>query len=61
MSDVTAQSGRKPVPPHAETGWAQARRPRNRGVRTCLPALLDRASAHGRDGEEPDTIVRGED
>ncbi|MEU5595397.1 hypothetical protein [Streptomyces sp. NPDC020298] len=58
---MTAQSSEKPVAGIPETGWSKARRRRGKGVRTCLPAILDRGAARtvaeGRDG----TIVRGED
>lgn len=45
-----------------ETGWSQARRLRGRSpVRTCLPAVEDRATAgSARSGPEWN-IVRGED
>ncbi|GGW45836.1 hypothetical protein GCM10010503_23010 [Streptomyces lucensis JCM 4490] len=62
MSDVTAQASEKTPLPYAETGWSKARRRRGRGLRTCLPAVLDRTSAaqgQGPGGE--DNIVRGED
>ena len=62
MDDVTAPAhpSDKPALPYAETGWAKARRRRDRGVRTCLPAVVDRGSAHRR-GAADDNIVRGED
>ncbi|WP_373303938.1 hypothetical protein [Streptomyces cinerochromogenes] len=61
MNDVTAHASEKPAVPDAETGWATAHRLRHRGVRTCVPAVLDGASAR-REGPEPeDNIVRGED
>ncbi|WP_225825830.1 hypothetical protein [Streptomyces naphthomycinicus] len=62
MNHVTAHSSDKAASPHAETGWAKARRRRDRGMRTCLPAVLDRASG-GRQGaaSAEDNIVRGED
>ncbi|MEU7300395.1 hypothetical protein [Streptomyces sp. NPDC007206] len=61
MDDVTAQPTEKPALPYAETGWAKARRRRNRGVRTCLPAVVDRGSAQQRKTAFEDNIVRGED
>ncbi|POX59195.1 hypothetical protein C3492_33805 [Streptomyces sp. Ru62] len=61
MNDVTAHASEKPAIPDAETGWAQARRRRNRGVRTCVPALLDRTSAKRPGPDLEDNIVRGED
>ncbi|GAB1339302.1 hypothetical protein ACE1SV_58920 [Streptomyces sp. E-15] len=60
MSDVTARASGKPAISD-ETGWAQARRRRDRGVRTCLPAVLDRTSARSRGAGAEDNIVRGED
>lgn len=61
MNDVTAHASEKPAIPDAETGWAQARRRRNRGVRTCVPAVLDRTSAKRQGPDLEDNIVRGED
>ncbi|WP_251097029.1 hypothetical protein [Streptomyces sp. Caat 7-52] len=61
MSDVTARSSEKPDLPYAETGWAKSRRRSGRGMRTCLPAVLDRASTARRGGPAEDTVVRGED
>ncbi|MET8564759.1 hypothetical protein ABZV75_30870 [Streptomyces flaveolus] len=58
---MTAHASEKPAVPHAETGWAQARRRRNRGVRTCVPAVLDRTSAQRQALDPEDNIVRGED
>ncbi|MEW2283889.1 hypothetical protein [Streptomyces sp. NPDC047841] len=58
---MTAHASEKPAIPDAETGWAQARRRRNRGVRTCVPAVLDRASAQRQGPGPEDNIVRGED
>lgn len=60
MNDVTAHASEKPALPHAETGWSKARR-RGRGVRTCLPAVLDRTSAQQQGSGAEDNIVRGED
>lgn len=43
-----------------ETGWAQARRGRRGGVRSCLPATVDRDVR--RTSPEPEgNIIRGED
>ncbi|GGW11120.1 hypothetical protein GCM10018980_48750 [Streptomyces capoamus] len=61
MSDVTAHASEKPAVPDAETGWAAARRLRNRGVRTCVPAVLDGAPLRGQGPDTEDNIVRGED
>ncbi|WP_432154658.1 hypothetical protein [Streptomyces tricolor] len=61
MNDVTAHASEKPAVPHAETGWAVAHRRRNRGVRTCVPAVLDRTSARQEGPGPEDNIVRGED
>ncbi|MEU6589854.1 hypothetical protein ABZ923_11615 [Streptomyces sp. NPDC046881] len=61
MNDVTAHASEKPAIPDAETGWAAAHRLRNRGVRTCVPAVLDRASAQRQGPDAEDNIVRGED
>ncbi|QJS08551.1 hypothetical protein HKX69_02575 [Streptomyces argyrophyllae] len=58
---MTAHASEKPAVPDAETGWAQARRRRDRGVRTCVPAVLDRASAQRQGPGPEDNIVRGED
>ncbi|MEV6112739.1 hypothetical protein AB0L59_09455 [Streptomyces sp. NPDC052109] len=60
MDYVTAHPTEKPAPlPYAETGWAKALRRRDRGVRTCLPAVLDRGVTQQQGAE--DNIVRGED
>ncbi|GGV14700.1 hypothetical protein GCM10010260_62400 [Streptomyces filipinensis] len=61
MDDVTAHPSEKPTLPYAETGWAKAHRRRGWGVRTCLPATLERGSAPRQDTACEDTIVRGED
>ncbi|MGW4566281.1 hypothetical protein ACWEN3_29025 [Streptomyces sp. NPDC004561] len=58
---MTAQASEKPDLPYAETGWSKARRRRGKGVRTCLPAVLDRAAGRQRDTVAEDNIVRGED
>ncbi|MEU8032439.1 hypothetical protein AB0C13_28030 [Streptomyces sp. NPDC049099] len=60
MDDVTAHPSEKSALPYAETGWAKARRRRGRGVRTCLPATVDRGRAQQGTVCE-DNIVRGED
>ncbi|EFL36753.1 predicted protein [Streptomyces viridochromogenes DSM 40736] len=56
--DTTA----KPVVRRPETGWSKARRLRGKAaLRTCLPAVEERAST-GTGRAEPDwNIVRGED
>ncbi|QTE02683.1 hypothetical protein [Streptomyces cyanogenus] len=61
MNVVTAHASEKPAVPPAETGWAAAHRSRNRAVRTCVPAVLDRASAQRQGADTEDNIVRGED
>ncbi|MGW7522208.1 hypothetical protein [Streptomyces sp. NPDC054783] len=61
MDDVIAHPTEKPSVPYAETGWAKARRRRNRGVRTCLPAVVDRGSARRLGTGSEENIVRGED
>ncbi|MCL3995523.1 hypothetical protein [Streptomyces lavenduligriseus] len=58
---MTAHADTRPALPYAETGWAQARRRRDRGVRTCLPAVLDGTSRRRPDPDTGGTIVRGED
>ncbi|CAL9281250.1 hypothetical protein ABZ568_31750 [Streptomyces olindensis] len=53
----------KPVVRRPETGWSQARRLRGKkaALRTCLPAVEDRAApTAARSGPEWN-IVRGED
>ncbi|MFE9450999.1 hypothetical protein [Streptomyces sp. NPDC006739] len=58
---MTAHTSDKPVAPRPETGWSKAQRRRGRGVRTCLPAIVERGgrpeALPGPDGN----IVRGED
>ncbi|MFI6354043.1 hypothetical protein ACIBJF_15605 [Streptomyces sp. NPDC050743] len=62
MVAVTPHASDKPAPlPHAETGWAKALRRRDRGVRTCLPAVLERGSEQRQATAQDDNIVRGED
>ncbi|MER6572972.1 hypothetical protein ABT288_44220 [Streptomyces sp. NPDC001093] len=58
---MTAHATEKPSVPYAETGWAKARRRRNRGVRTCLPAVVDRGSVQRQGTGPEENIVRGED
>ncbi|MER6072573.1 hypothetical protein ABT187_27730 [Streptomyces sp. NPDC001817] len=62
MDDVTApaHASDKTDLPYAETGWAKARRRRDRGVRTCLPAVA-RGPAQRQGAVAEDHIVRGED
>ncbi|MFI2644102.1 hypothetical protein [Streptomyces sp. NPDC018610] len=60
---MTAHTVEPPVADSPETGWAQARRQRERGVRTCLPARGEERGGPGqgeRTGPEWN-IVRGED
>ncbi|MFE9173023.1 hypothetical protein [Streptomyces kebangsaanensis] len=58
---MTAHTSEKPAAQHPETGWAEARRPRQESVRTCLPAVEDRTGPpQDRTGSEWN-IVRGED
>ncbi|MER6429315.1 hypothetical protein ABT272_16470 [Streptomyces sp900105245] len=58
---MTAHAHEKTALPYAETGWAEARRRRGRGPRTCRPAVL-RHAADRRQGEAgEDNIVRGDD
>ncbi|MER6981004.1 hypothetical protein [Streptomyces carpinensis] len=58
---MTAHTTDKPQAHRPQTGWAEARRQRENGVRTCLPAVDDRGGSrsdrHGADWN----IVRGED
>lgn len=61
MNDVTADASEKPAPADTETGWAQTRRRGDRGVRTCLPAVVDRTRTERRGDLPEDHIVRGED
>jgi len=58
---VTAQSSEKPVAGIPETGWSKARRRRGKGVRTCLPAIVDRRSSRDAFPAPDGNIVRGED
>ncbi|MET7441846.1 MULTISPECIES: hypothetical protein [unclassified Streptomyces] len=43
-----------------ETGWAEARRRRERAIRTCVPATADGDTRQAQAGPEWN-IVRGED
>ncbi|MEV6835695.1 hypothetical protein AB0N17_14445 [Streptomyces sp. NPDC051133] len=61
MSDVTVHTGDKSLPDRTETGWAQARHLRGKGMRTCRPAVLDRTGAEAQGTPAEDNIVRGED
>lgn len=57
---MTAHTSEKAAVQHPETGWAEARR-REKGVRTCVPALEEGGGPQpGRRGAESN-IVRGED
>ncbi|WNM33056.1 hypothetical protein RKE30_23035 [Streptomyces sp. Li-HN-5-11] len=58
---MTAHTTEKPVVQRSETGWAQARRLRRKGVRTCLPAIEDRTDPHEEHTGAEWNIVRGED
>ncbi|MBB4790390.1 hypothetical protein [Streptomyces nodosus] len=57
---MTAQSSDNPVVHPPETGWAQSRVPREKSLRTCVPAVEDRTAPGTRRGPESN-IVRGED
>ena len=62
MTAVTTHSGEKTAAgPPEPTGWARARRTRGEGVRTCVPAVLDRRPVRPPGDGSEDTIVRGED
>ncbi|MFI5683288.1 hypothetical protein [Streptomyces sp. NPDC051636] len=58
---MTAHITEKPVARFPETGWSKARRRRNRGLRTCLPAIVDRGAAREEYRGPDGNIVRGED
>ncbi|MGW0710676.1 hypothetical protein ACWD4G_32760 [Streptomyces sp. NPDC002643] len=45
----------------AETGWAKARRVRERKVRTCVAALVDGSAPPALSAGREGNIVRGED
>jgi hypothetical protein len=52
----------KPVVRRPETGWSKARRLRGKAaLRTCLPAVEDRATTRTARSEPDWNIVRGED
>ncbi|MDT0572574.1 hypothetical protein RM704_34800, partial [Streptomyces sp. DSM 3412] len=44
-----------------ESGWAEARRRREKGVRLCLPALTDRDGNRRTGFGTDEHIVRGDD
>lgn len=44
-----------------ESGWAEARRRREKGVRLCLPALTDRDGNRRAGFGTDEHIVRGDD
>ncbi|MDX3637929.1 hypothetical protein [Streptomyces sp. MB09-02B] len=44
-----------------ESGWAEARRRRGKGVRLCLPALRDRDGTRAAGAGTESHIVRGDD
>ncbi|WP_266393551.1 hypothetical protein [Streptomyces canus] len=57
---MTSQTVEKPVARRPETGWSRTRRLRGKGdLRTCLPAIEDRATTTASGGEG--NIFRGED
>ncbi|MFF8594701.1 hypothetical protein ACF061_25270 [Streptomyces sp. NPDC015220] len=59
---MTAHTTEKPAVHSTETGWATARRRREEGVRTCLPALEEERGGPRRDRTGSEwNIVRGED
>ncbi|MEU5085431.1 hypothetical protein [Streptomyces sp. NPDC021356] len=62
---MTAHITEEPVVQPVETGWARARRAREKRMRTCLPAVGDLGGTQpGRgsgDGGGEWNIVRGED
>ncbi|WP_037851118.1 hypothetical protein [Streptomyces sp. NRRL S-340] len=61
---MLAHTMEKPAVQPAESGWARARRLRDRHVRTCLPAVEDRGGTQrerGRGDGGEWNIVRGED
>ncbi|WRZ88636.1 hypothetical protein OHB54_05900 [Streptomyces sp. NBC_01007] len=59
MKAVTADIGSRTTT-RPETGWAMARRRRESGPRTCVPATADRTARTERFASEWN-IVRGED
>lgn len=58
---MTAHTSEKPALPYAETGWSRARRRRGKGLRTCLPAVVERAATPQQGTAAEENIVRGED
>ncbi|MDI5908677.1 hypothetical protein ACFYR1_02070 [Streptomyces canus] len=57
---MTSQTVEKPVARRPETGWSMTRRLHGKGdLRTCLPAIEDRATTTASTGEG--NIFRGED
>ncbi|MDN3026768.1 hypothetical protein [Streptomyces sp. S.PB5] len=59
---MTAYTDDKPVVRRAETGWARARRLRDKGVvRTWVPAVVESDSAAAAGPGPEANIVRGED
>ncbi|MFF0092344.1 hypothetical protein [Streptomyces sp. Root369] len=57
---MTSQTVEKPVARRPETGWSRTRRLHGKGdLRTCLPAIEDRATTTASTGEG--NIFRGED
>jgi hypothetical protein len=58
---VTVYSSEKPVAGMAETGWAKARRRWGKGLRTCLPAIVERGGPREALQDQDGNIVRGED
>ncbi|WP_037837401.1 MULTISPECIES: hypothetical protein [unclassified Streptomyces] len=58
---TTMDTSDKPVR-RPETGWSRARRLRGKAaLRTCLPAVEDRAATRPARSEPDWNIVRGED
>ncbi|MFI6854047.1 hypothetical protein [Streptomyces sp. NPDC050416] len=59
---TTMETSDKPLTRRPETGWSEARRLRGKAaLRTCLPAVEDRATARTASSEPDWNIVRGED
>ncbi|MFH8336744.1 hypothetical protein [Streptomyces sp. AM6-12] len=61
---MIAQTTGKPGAPETETGWVRAHGRRDRrelGIRTCVPAVLDRTGPRRQADGPEETIVRGED
>ncbi|MEU6282985.1 hypothetical protein [Streptomyces sp. NPDC047028] len=57
---MTAHTTEKSAVPHPETGWSKAHR-RDKGPRTCLPAIAERAASPDGCTDRDGNIVRGED